>query len=637
MKTILDRPRWLILGCHLVVVVTSILAAFLLRFDFAIPDERLQPLYGGLAVAVVVKSIVFVAGGLDRGWWRYVSMADLLNVLSVNICASAAFTVAAYFIVGPAFPRSIYVIDFLLCFVFTAGGRFAVRLYYEAFLREKSRGRRKGMLIYGAGAAGMTLAREARANSSLGYEVVGFLDDDPRKRDAVLMGVAVLGKGSDAPAIVERYKSSQTKIEDIVIAMPSATGPQMSEALANCRSAGVRCKTIPSIGEMLSGKFLSAQIRNVSVTDLLGREPVRLEEDRIRRRITGRTILITGAAGSIGSELCRQVAQYQPAKLIALDQAESDLFKIDNELRSQFTALDVVPEIADVRDPRRIDEVVRLHGVDSIFHAAAYKHVPMMERHALEAMKNNIMGTWNVVLAAERNHVSQFVMISSDKAVNPTNVMGASKRVAELLVSCMSGNRSPRATKFVSVRFGNVLGSNGSVVPLFQRQIAAGGPVTVTHPEIRRYFMTIREAVQLVLQASTMGKGGETFVLEMGAPVRIVDLATNMIRLVGLVPDKDIEIRFTGLRPGEKLFEELITEGENILPTYHEKIRISQGPNTDREALETWLRELEALTRDRDEDGVVAHLKHLIPEYQPGKQWNLEERIARRQGTSDTA
>jgi FlaA1/EpsC-like NDP-sugar epimerase len=533
------------------------------------------------------------------------------------VVASAGFAAVVLLGIGTAFPRSIYIIDFVLCFLMTAGARFAVRLYIEGIRDRSSKTGGKGLLIYGAGGAGRMLLREIRSNSSLGYDVIGFLDDDTKLRAAVLMNVRVLGTGRDAADIVDRHnrRKRSRKIEEIVIAMPSASGRQMREAVANCRAAGVTCKTIPGIGELLQGKVLSAQIRNVSLDDLLGREQVRLEEDRIHESIAGRSVLITGAGGSIGSELCRQAARFNPAKLIAFDQGETELFRIDLELREKYPALWVVAEVGDIRDAERVAEVIRKHSVDSIFHAAAYKHVPMMEAHVIEAVKNNILGTWNLVKAACEYRVSNFLMISSDKAVNPTSIMGATKRIAELIVSADS-DRGPQTTRFVSVRFGNVLGSNGSVVPVFQAQIAAGGPVTVTHPEVRRYFMSVREAVQLVLQASTMGKGSEIFVLDMGEMVRIIDLAKNMIRLAGLVPDEDIEIRVIGLRPGEKLYEELMTEGENILPTHHEKIKIFRGLQVNRGLLEAWLLQLELLLEKRDPTLVINHLKELVPEYQ---------------------
>jgi FlaA1/EpsC-like NDP-sugar epimerase len=443
---------------------------------------------------------------------------------------------------------------------------------------------------------------------------VGFIDDNLRLRSTRIMDVPVLGAGRDIGLIVDHYATRHTKIDEVVIAMPSASGRQMREAHANCRAVGVACRTIPGIGDLLTGKYLSAQLRSISLEDLLGREPIRLEEDRIRERIAGNSILITGAAGSIGSELCRQVARFCSKKLVILDQAESELFKIDQELLQQNPDLEIVPVVGDIRDFRTIEEVVRTHAVGCIYHAAAYKHVPMMEAHVLEAVRNNIFGTLNLVKAAYKYRVPNFLMISSDKAVNPTSVMGVTKRIAELIVSTASTGRE-NGTTFVSVRFGNVLGSNGSVVPIFQSQIAAGGPVTITHPDMRRYFMSIREAVQLVLQASTMGKGSEIFVLDMGEPVRILDLAQNMIQLAGLTPNEDIEIRITGLRPGEKLFEEIALDGENMLPTYHPKIKIYKGPATEPEILSAWLRQLQVLIARRDVASILDHLTVLVPEY----------------------
>jgi len=369
------------------------------------------------------------------------------------------------------------------------------------------------------------------------------------------------------------------------------------------------------MGELLTGKVLTTQIRNPSVGDLLGRLPVRLEEEAIRAHISGKTVLVTGAAGSIGSEICRQVAEYGPSRLIAMDQAESALFHIDRELTDKFPTLRVTPEIADIRNRARLDYLLGKTHIDSIFHAAAYKHVPLMEAHIIEAVQNNIVGTWNLVQSAYEHYVDDFLMISSDKAVNPSSIMGATKRVAELIVSSMPRDGMSARTRFVSVRFGNVLGSNGSVVPLFQAQIANGGPLTVTHPEMRRYFMTIREAVQLVLQASTMGKGSEIFVLDMGEQVRILDLARNMIRLAGRIPDEEIEIRFTGLRPGEKLYEEISIEGENMLPTFHEKIKIFKGPSETSERIFEWLAVLRRHVSKWDAEGVQGHLHALVPEY----------------------
>ncbi len=379
---------------------------------------------------------------------------------------------------------------------------------------------------------------------------------------------------------------------------------------------------IPGIGELLNGKVLASQIRKVKVEDLLGREPVHLDNTTIRKSIRGRVVMVTGGGGSIGSELCRQIARYEPACLLVFERAESDLFRIDHELRHAHPGVEIVPLIGDIREQARVDEVLRRYEVHSIFHAAAYKHVPLMEDHVLEASANNVLGTWTLVEAAQRAGVNDFLMISTDKAVNSTNIMGLTKRTAEIIVSSRPVPSASRSfTKFVSVRFGNVLGSNGSVVPLFERQIANGGPVTVTHPEMRRYFMTIPEAAQLVLQASTMGTGAEVFVLDMGQPVRIVDLARNMIRLSGKVPDSEIEIRFTGLRPGEKLFEELNLSDEHLMPTYHEKIRIFRGERRDLQDIRLWIACLSSALASRDQSEVVRLMADLVPEYQPVGQW----------------
>jgi FlaA1/EpsC-like NDP-sugar epimerase len=610
----------LILSCHAAIIGCALALAFLLRFDFILPESQLDRFRAALFFAIVIKMAIFLLARLHRTSWRFASTGDLVRVFTANVVASALFITTMMAFSGPGFPRSIYAMDFVLCFLFTAGARFSVRLYAEmaSFERAKLTRKGKGVLIYGAGAAGRMLLREIQANSALECHALGFLDDDPQLRDVLIMNVPVLGSGRDAAHIVDQYRNRVRKVDEIIITMPSASGRQMMAAVANCRAAGVPCKTLPSIGEMLEGKGLSAQIRNVSMEELLGRKPVRLEADRIQRTIKDTVVLVTGAAGSIGSELCRQIAYYEPAKLIAFDQAESDLFKIDLELRETFPLLDVVAEIGDIREAGRIDDVIRKHSVGSIFHAAAYKHVPMMELHLLEAVKNNIFGTWNLVKSASQNRVPRFLMISSDKAVNPTNVMGATKRVSELIVSAMA---AAEGTRFVSVRFGNVLGSNGSVVPLFQKQIASGGPVKVTHPEIRRFFMSIPEAVQLVLQASTMGNGSEIFVLDMGEPVKILDLAHNMIRLAGLAPGKDIEVRFTGLRPGEKLYEELQLELENLQPTYHEKIKILKGPAVKQEILDPLLNRLQLLVARADPPAVLQQLRTLVPEYRPDPRW----------------
>ena len=574
-----------------------------------------------LVIAILSKSILFRITRLHRFFWKYVGIGDLFRLAVGNLIASAVFATLCRIIVGPQFSRSVYVLDLVLCFLGTAGVRFAVRLYVEGVRGQSTKGG-KQILIYGAGAAGLALLREIRSNPSFGCDVAGFLDDDPQKRGLMLNGVRVLGRGRDAALVVDNCSRRRIDIEEIVIAMPSANGRQMQEALANCRAAAVRCRTVPGMGELLTNKFLADQIRDVSVADLLGREPVYIEESRIRERLQGKCVLVTGAAGSIGSELSRQIASFKPRTLLLLDQAESDLFKIDAELQQTYPGARILPVLADIRDEARLRDVFSTFAVEAVYHAAAYKHVPMMEQYPLEAIRNNVLGTWKLASLAREYGVASFLMISSDKAVNPTSVMGATKRVDELILSSMSDER----TRFVSVRFGNVLGSNGSVIPTFQQQIQSGGPVTVTHEEMRRYFMTIREAVQLVLLASTMGKGSEVFVLDMGQPVRIADLARQMIRLAGLVPGRDIEIRYVGLRPGEKLFEELELSDETALPTSHNKIRVLKGTPADAMDVNYWVSDLARLLEQRDAEGVVQYLQRIVPEFEMDSRW--KHRIA---------
>jgi FlaA1/EpsC-like NDP-sugar epimerase len=606
---------WLERVCQLMAVGLSLTAAFYLRFDFAIPVSLALVYRRALLLVLLVKPPVFDCVGFYRGLRRFVSIPDLYLVFLGNVLGTVLFMVASEALIGRELPRSIFFIDAIVCFVATALVRFSVRICHEAF-RGRSGQARTGILIYGAGAAGAELVREIHSNRCTKYSVKGFLDDDPLKQGAVMLGVPVLGTGRDAFAIVQRLNRRRPAVEEIIIAMRSATGQQMRETLANCRAAKIPCKTVPGIDELLGGNILTAQVRNLSVHDLLGRQPVKLDENPVRERIRGRSILVTGAAGSIGSEICRQVARLAPACLVAFDQAESDLFRIENELREKYPNLELVAALGDIRDTARLPEILERHGVDQVFHAAAYKHVPMMETHVLEAVRNNILGTWNLVGAARQAKVESLLMISSDKAVNPICVMGATKRACERIIGAQRAE--PAVTQCASVRFGNVLGSNGSVVPIFQAQIAAGGPIKVTHPEARRYFMTISEAVSLTLQASTRSQGSEIFVLDMGEPIRIVDLAENMIRLAGLVPYEDIEIHFTGLRPGEKLMEEINGATEGILPTDQEKMRVIREQPVSWDVIPKWIEGLEELLQARRERDIISHIRQLVPEYQPG-------------------
>lgn len=602
-----QHTRWVMRTVQLAIFAVAGVLAFLLRFDISVPPQYWPHLLAALCVWVPVKVFVFHSLRLDRGWWRYVSIRDVARLAAANVAGSALGCLALPWFAPKGFPRSVYILDFLLCLGMTAGARMTVRLAFE-FSRSPNLGTKKRTLIYGAGDAGVTLLREIHQNPALAYEVVGFVDDDSAKTGSFIHHTKVFGNGAALPSIV----ASQA-IETVLIALPSANGAQMTRVLNHCHEAGVSYKTVPGLAEVIEGNGLTTQIRDVAVEDLLGRTPARLDQDRISAKLTGRTVFVTGAAGSIGSELCRQIARFNPRAIVGFEIAESALFHLDREMRQSFPNVPFYPEIGSIQNKQRLAEVLKQYRPSILYHAAAYKHVPMMEAHVFEAVENNVFGTWNVALAAARHGVDHFVMISSDKAVRPTNLMGATKRVAELLILELQNG----GTSFVSVRFGNVLGSNGSVIPIFKQQIAAGGPVTVTHPEMRRYFMTIPEASQLVLQASTMGHGGEIYVLDMGAPVKIVDLARNLILLSGLRPDEDIKIEFTGLRPGEKLYEELNSMDEDTLPTSYERIKVFTGNGLPSAGMEPYLKALHDICGRRDVPGLVLTLKDLIRDYNP--------------------
>jgi FlaA1/EpsC-like NDP-sugar epimerase len=584
-------------------------AAFLVRFDFSLPSSYLGSLGFALVMWVAVKVVVFRLAKLDRGLWRYVSAMDLVRLAVANLAASAA-ACAVILAFGPAgFPRSLYLLDLMICFLLTSGLRLGVRIGLEATSdRWRNRETEKRTLIYGAGGGGTALLHEIRNNARLAYRVVGFVDDLAERKGMRVAGVPVLGGGDAMRTLVARQQ-----IEMVLIAIPSATGTEMTRILELCHTAGVDCRTVPGLGEMIEGHGLTGQIREVAVEDLLGRTPVRLEEGRIRSSIEGKMVMVTGAAGSIGSELCRQIAHFHPSGIVGFEIAESPLFEIDREMKLSFPHVPFYPEIGSIQNRARVDEVLRRYRPAAIYHAAAYKHVPLMETHVFEAVENNVFGTYNVAAAAAENGVEDFVMISSDKAVRPTNVMGTTKRIAEMILRALQNGR----TKYVAVRFGNVLGSNGSVIPIFKKQIAAGGPVTVTHPEMRRFFMTIPEACQLVLQAAAIGNGGQICVLDMGQPVKIVDLARNLILLSGLRPDKDVKIEFTGMRPGEKLYEELSSLLEDTVPTEHEKIRIFVGDAIEEEDIQGWLDTLREISDTRDMGRLIVALKEIVLDYNP--------------------
>ncbi|MFZ1086771.1 MAG: nucleoside-diphosphate sugar epimerase/dehydratase [Terracidiphilus sp.] len=496
----------------------------------------------------------------------------------------------------------------------TLGARFFVRALISArLLKHRVEGERIRTLIYGAGSAGLALLWDLRQNDSLLCDVVGLIDDDPSKAHLILEGKHVLGRGEDLGALARKHA-----IKKILIAISSATGPQMVRILKLAIDAGVEYKMVPGLGDRIEGAGLGKQFRDVAVEDLLGRKPVHLDEDGILGRIQGRVVMVTGAAGSIGSEICRQIARFSPLAVIGFDEAETPLFQIDRELQRTFPHLAFHAEIGSITQPEMLRRVMERFHPSILFHAAAYKHVPMMERNVFAAVENNIFGTWHVAQAAIHHNVRDFVLISTDKAVRPTSMMGASKRMAELVIRALQYESS---TKFVAVRFGNVLGSNGSVVPILKEQIASGGPVTVTHPQMSRYFMTIQEASQLVLQAFSIGCGGEVFVLDMGEPVKIVDLAKNLILLSGLEPGREIKIQFTGLRPGEKLFEELNLQSESLVATSHKQIRSYISPaRINAKQMSEHLCELQQISSEQDVGRLILFLKELIPNYYPSSQ-----------------
>ncbi|MGP8185599.1 MAG: polysaccharide biosynthesis protein [Terracidiphilus sp.] len=619
--------RIAIWATEIAIFAVSAAAAFLLRFDFSVPPYYLRYLPWALAIWLPVKIVVFRVAGLDRGLWRYVSATDLIRISTANLIASGLGYVLIHLLAPAGFPRSLYVLDFIVCLSGTGGFRLAARVTESMSARARSAGGpEKRTLIYGAGDAGVILLREIHNNARLAYRVCGFIDDDPEKLGLRIGGVPVLGTGDKIAPLVVRHR-----IAMVLIAIPSASGAEMTRILELCRGAGVESKTVPGLGEMIEGRGLAGQIREVAVDDLLGRTPVHLEEDSIRGTLKDKVVLVTGAAGSIGFELCRQIARFHPAAIVGFEIAESALFEIDREMSQSFPQVPFHPEIGSIQNRDRLNEVFRHYRPAVVCHAAAYKHVPLMESHVFEAVENNVFGTYNVATAAAEHGAEAFLLISSDKAVRPTNVMGATKRIAELLLLSL---KEPR-TKFVAVRFGNVLGSNGSVIPIFKKQIAAGGPVTVTHPDMRRFFMTIPEACQLVLQALAIGEGGQICVLDMGQPVKIVDLARNLILLSGFRPEEDIRIEFTGMRPGEKLYEELSTLLEDTVPSKHDKIRIFVGNGVPAADIDTWLASLHTICAARDAGRLVVALKELVPDYSPSV--HLLKRITGQEQTTGAA
>lgn len=609
----------------------ALLLAFLVRVDAGLPGQGGVNWFVGsflrmLPVFVVLKLIIFGHMKLFRGGWQYTSIRDVANI----VLASWAFLAVIFALLFvfrylpestgrrvpvllPYFrkyPEGVLVLDFLATVFLVCTARLGLRIYREELRPMASTGVTR-VLVVGAGNAAEAIIREINRMRVERYRVVGLVDDDPTKQGLTIHGVPVLGTTEDIPHV-----SEEQGVDEIIIAIPSATRKQLQRVINLCSGTKLKFQSVPGVGDLIDGRVTVSQMRPVDINDLLGRDVVELDWDAIGGFIRDRCVLITGAGGSIGSEMARQVAQLGPSKLVLVEQAETPLFDINNELRRKDPDLAQMAVICDIHDRQRVFEVWRTHRPDVVIHAAAHKHVPLMEQNPCEAIKNNVLGSKNVADASCECGTAEFVMISTDKAVNPSSVMGASKRVAELYTQGLNG-RDKCPTQFKAVRFGNVLGSNGSVVPTFRRQIAAGGPVTVTHPEMTRYFMTIPEAAQLVLQAAATGAGGQIFLLDMGEPVKIVDLARQMITLSGFVPGQDIDIVFTGIRPGEKLFEELRTEGEDLEPTVHPKVLIWKCRPVDWSAVTDGMTRMERLSNSADRDAIVESLTSLIPEYTP--------------------
>jgi FlaA1/EpsC-like NDP-sugar epimerase len=600
--------RTLKAAVELGIVSAAFVLAYLLRFDFEPDPADWARLGHAFPVAVASKAVALWYFGLfGNWWWRYVGLPDLVRIGSAMTCASLGTAVGALtLLVG--FPRSVFAIDWALSILLLLGVTAASRVLREWGAANESRRLGRRTLIIGAGEAGVRLVRELRGNAQLGLRPLAFVDDDPAKAGGWVQGLRILGTRHDLPDLTARLH-----VEEIVIAIPSAGRRQIREIVDACKATGLPFRIVPPTRDILKRDAEQTRLRGVQIEDLLGRPAVGFDTAPVETALRGRTVLVTGAGGSIGSELSRQVATCSPACLVLLDRYENSLYYLDQELRERLPGLPVVSVIADVSDARRMAEVIGQHRPHVIFHAAALKHVPLMEDNPGEAVRNNVSGTRTIAELAERHGVERFVLISTDKAIRPSSVMGCTKRVAELVLQAL---QERGRTRFVMVRFGNVLGSDGSVVPLFSRQIARGGPVTVTHPDAVRYFMVIPEAVHLVLHAGVRGGGGEIFYLDMGEPVRVLDLAIDMIRLSGYRPYEDIDIRFTGLRPGEKLAEELRADGEHLGETDHPGLRVLQNGAPPRwQALEPQVRDLERAAARGDAAAVRAWLKRLVPEY----------------------
>ena len=604
------RNRFVILG-DIALTIVAVLGSFALRLDVGELPYYFPAVALMCGVALAIKIPTYFFFGLYRRLWIYASTAELRLITAAVTTASVVTSgvMAVLIVTGnvfPGMPRSALGIDWLLSLVLIGGSRFALRILAEQSMARRADGKGKRALVVGAGDAGALVVRELQKSSHLNLTPVGFLDDDPAKQKHTIYGVTVIGKVDDLPLLIDLHK-----VDIVIIAIPSAPGQLVRMVNDVCRVRGIPSRTVPGVYELVDGKVSINRLREVDINDLLRREPVRVNDEAVGAALAGKRVLVTGAGGSIGRELCRQIARRGPAQLVLLGHGENSIFEIFLELHADYPDLVLSPVIADVRDQERLAQVFGEHQPQVVFHTAAHKHVPLMEVNVVEAITNNVIGTRNVAGAALDRKVERFVLISTDKAVRPSSIYGATKRLAEMIV-LHAARVSQRA--FTVVRFGNVLGSRGSIIPIFKQQIANGGPVTITHPDMFRFFMTIPEAVYLVLQAASMENGGETFVLNMGEPIRVLSLAEDLIRLSGLEPHRDVEISFTGIRPGEKMMEELWDEGTPLLKTLHPDIFCldSEGTLTKLDIPQV-IEALSAAVHSGDGDAIVALLDEMIP------------------------
>jgi FlaA1/EpsC-like NDP-sugar epimerase len=607
-------------------ICISLVVAYMIRFEFALVRVHLEQILKLLPMMVLVKVLFLFYFKVYKGMFRYASLSDLLKLSKALVSASVVIVCLVLFLLQfQGFSRAVFVLDGVVTFLFLGGFRLLIRIAYQRMETRFSKtsstlnpllpAKYDPTFIIGAGSTGEKILREIHGNPRLQFKIIGFLDDDIHKLKRSIHDIPILGKIDDLPRLSKKYEVKQA-----LIAAPSASGKQIRHMVDICKQAKVQFKTLPGFAELIDGKVSIKELRDVNYRDLLRREPVKLDIPEIRQYLMNKRVMITGAGGSIGSELCRQITRFQPESLILFDASEPNLYSIEMEMRHRVGYLKYSTVLGCMQDKNLVDRVLKRYRPHVIFHAAAYKHVPMLERNPWQAVINNVLGSKVIMEQAVRNKVRNFVMVSTDKAVRPTNVMGASKRICELLINAFMGN----GTKMMTVRFGNVVNSAGSVVPLFREQIERGGPLTITHPEVTRFFMTIPEASQLVLQSAVLGKGGEIFILDMGTPIKIADMARDLIRLSGKEPDEDIEIVFTGLREGEKLYEELITEGEGIVSTSHEKIMVLKSQDywngkTDQEQYRQWLfdriMELEKSAWKYDGCAIRLKMKEIVPEY----------------------